>query len=97
VAAGALMSGGSTIPVSRQIANRVGLDDLSLQGSGVTGSQVVALGKRFSDKLYVEYLQGLAATSAMVRLSYVLTRTISLRLETGTSSTFGISFNRSYD
>jgi translocation and assembly module TamB len=96
-AAGALVAGGSAIPVSRQIANLVGLDDLSLQGSGVAGSQIVALGKRFSDKLYVEYLQGLAATSAMLRLSYALTRTISLRVEAGVLSTFGISFNRAFD
>jgi translocation and assembly module TamB len=96
-AASALNSGGNAVPLSRQIANRFGLDDVAVRGGGAPGSQVVALGKRFSDKLYVEYQQGMAATSAMLRLSYVLTRAVSVRLEAGTSSTLGIYFNKSFE
>ena len=96
-AASALSSGGDAIPLSRQIAGRFGLDDVALRGGGAPGSQVVALGKRLSDKLYVEYQQGMAATSAMLRLSYALTRAISLRLEAGATSTVGVYFNKSFE
>jgi len=96
-AASALVNGGSSVPITQQIANRIGLDELSLRGSGEAGSQVAAVSKRLSDKLYVEYEQGLAATSSLLRLSYLLTRSLSLRLEAGFSSGIGLSFTRSYD
>ena len=96
-AASALNSGGNSIPLTRQIAGRFGLDDLALRGGGAPGSQVVAFGKRFSDKLYLEYQQGMEATSAMLRLSYALTRVISLKLEAGTVSTIGVNFSKSFE
>jgi translocation and assembly module TamB len=96
-AASALVSGGNSVPITQRIANRIGLDELSLRGSGAAGSQVAAFGKRLSDKLYVEYEQGLAATSSVLRLSYLLTRSLSLRLEAGFSSGVGLFFTRSYD
>jgi translocation and assembly module TamB len=95
-AASALNSGGNSIPLTRQIAGHFGLDDIAVRGGGAPGTQVVAFGKRFSDKLYVEYQQGMEATSAMLRLSYVLTKVISLRLEAGTPSTIGVSFSKSF-
>jgi translocation and assembly module TamB len=96
-AASAVSSGGKGVPLSRQIAGHFGLDDVAVRGGGEPGSQVVALGKRFSDKLYVEYQQGMAATSAMLRLSYVLTRAITLRLDAGATSSFGVYFNKSFE
>ena len=68
-----------------------------MRGGGAPGSQVVAFGKRFSDKLYLEYQQGMEATSAMLRLSYALTRVISLKLEAGTVSTIGVNFSKSFE
>ncbi len=96
-AASALNSGGKSVPLTRQIAGRLGLDDIAVRGGGAPGTQVVAVGKRFSDKLYVEYQQGMAATSAMLRLSYVLTKAISLRLEAGSPSTVGVNFSKSFE
>lgn len=96
-AAASLMGGGDKLPLTRRLANRVGLDDIAVRGRGGLGGQVVALGKRLSDKLYVEYQQGLSATSTAVRLSYVLTRWLSLRAETGSSSGVGLYFQRSFD
>ncbi len=96
-AASALVSGGNALPLSQRVAKRVGLDELSLRGSGSAGSQVAALGKRFSDKLYVEYQQGLEATSALLRLSYALTRALSLRFEAGTVSSVGVYYGKSFE
>jgi len=70
---------------------------VAVRGGGAPGTQVVAVGKRISDKLYIEYQQGMAATSAMLRLSYVLTKAISLRLEAGTPSTVGVTFSKSFE
>jgi translocation and assembly module TamB len=96
-AATALVDRGNSVPFTQRIANQIGLDELSLKGGGQAGSQVAALGKRLSDRLYLEYQQGLAATSTILRLSYALTRSLSLRLETGFTSGLGIYFTRSYD
>lgn len=96
-AAAALMGKGDSVPFTQRLANKIGLDELSLRGSGQAGTQVAALGKRLSDRLYIEYQQGLAATSTLLRLSYALTRSLSLRLETGFSTGLGLYFTRSYD
>ena len=85
------------MPVTQRIANKIGLDELSLKGGSQAGTQVAALGKRLSDRLYLEYQQSLAAASNVLMLSYTLTRSLSLRLETGFASGVGIYFTRSYD
>ena len=84
------------MPLTQRIATKIGLDEVTLRGSGEAGSQVAAFGKRLSDKLYLEYQQGLAATSAALRLSYALTRSLSVRLQAGFSNSIGLFFSRSY-
>jgi translocation and assembly module TamB len=96
-AASALIGAGNAVPITQRIANRIGLDELSLKGGGEAGSQVAAVGKRLSSRLYLEYQLGLAAASSVLRLSYTLTRSLSLRLDAGYNSGFGIYFTRSYD
>jgi translocation and assembly module TamB len=96
-AASALMSKGDSVPLTQRIANKIGLDEIALRGSGSASGQVAAVGKHISDKLYLEYEQGLAATSTVLRLSYALTRALSVRLETGFSSGIGLFFTRAYD
>jgi translocation and assembly module TamB len=96
-AASALIGAGNAIPITQRIANQIGLDELSLRGGGEAGTQVAALGKRLSNKLYLEYQQGLATANNVLRLSYSLSRSLSLRLETGYTSGVGFYFTRSYD
>ncbi|CAG4884918.1 conserved protein of unknown function [Georgfuchsia toluolica] len=96
-AAAALIGTGNAVPITQRIANRVGLDELSLKGGSEAGSQVAAVGKRLSSKLYLEYQQGIAAASSVLRLSYALTGSLSLRLDAGYTSGFGVYFTRSYD
>ena len=95
-AAAAVTSGGNSLPLGKQLAQKVGLDDIAVRGSGAAGSQVVAFGKRLSDKFYVELEQGLSATSNILRLSYLLTRTLSLTAEAGRTSGVGILYRRSF-
>lgn len=92
-AASVLLSDADAVPVQQQIANAVGLDEISVSSrttSSTTGStggfsyrggesdsvttQVVTLGKRLSDKLYLSYEQGLADATQTVKLTYQLSR-----------------------
>jgi len=72
---------------------RFGLDELAVRSSSEIASSVVAVGKRLSDRLLVTYEHGLgAAAENLVKLDYSLTRRISLRAETGTTTGFGIFY-----
>ena len=97
-AAGALLSRGDSMPLDRRIARSFGFDEISLRGSGQTQDSVVAVGKRFSDKLYLSYEQGIGTvTSSLVKLDYALSRRWSARIETGTSTGGGIFYRFSWD
>lgn len=97
VAAAALFSSSDQLPLNQSLARTFGFDDVSLRGSGELSSQVVAVGKRLSDRLYVTYEQGLGVATNLVKLDYSLTRRLSARAETGTSSGFGLFYRYSFD
>jgi translocation and assembly module TamB len=97
-AAGALLSRGDSVPLDRRIARSVGLDEVSLRGSGEAEDRFLAFGKRLSDRVYVSYEQGIGAiASNLVKLDYSLSRRWSLRAETGTSSGGGVFYRFSWD
>jgi translocation and assembly module TamB len=106
-AASAALLGSHGKPVSATLAQRVGLDDIAFKSgagtqggqSGATGAetQVVAVGKRLSDRLSVVYEQGLTVATNALRIEYALTRSLTLRAEAGTVGGVGIYFRRSFD
>ena len=98
-AAGALLAGGRGTPVDRRIARAVGLDELTLRGSSELQTQVVAVGKRLSDRLYVSYERGLGEFATnLVKLDYALGQRWSLRAESGTeTSAWGLFYRFSWD
>lgn len=101
-AASASLLGQGKKPITTQIANTVGLDDISVRevGSstvGGTSGQVVAFGKRISDRFSLVYEQGLTIATNALRLEYALSRTLTLRAAAGTSSSLGLYFRRTYD
>lgn len=100
-AASAALLGRNGKPFTAGIAQRFGLDDISLQSSGTssaqgTASQVVVLGKRISDRLSLGYEQGLSLASSALRLEYALSRQITLRAEAGTVSGVSIVYRRNF-
>jgi translocation and assembly module TamB len=107
VAAAALFYSDEKAPVTRQIARAIGLDDITIgTGSGAgtsTGAggtlqgQVIAFGKRLSDRVYLTYEQAIAGTGSVVKLDYLLTQRISLRAETGTRTGGGIHYRYTFD
>jgi translocation and assembly module TamB len=107
VAAAALFYSDERAPVTRQIARAIGLDDITIgtgPGAGTaTGAggtlqgQVIAFGKRLSDRVYLTYEQAIAATGSVVKLDYLLTQRISLRAETGTRTGGGVHYRYTFD
>ncbi|MEP7329544.1 MAG: translocation/assembly module TamB domain-containing protein, partial [Betaproteobacteria bacterium] len=100
-ASATLLTGGQR-PITSQIANRLGLDDITFHSGGSTttggtSGQVVALGKRIADRLSIVYEQGLSIASNALRIEYALTQTLTLRAEAGTISSIGIFFRRVYN
>jgi autotransporter translocation and assembly factor TamB len=87
------------VPVQRRIIQGIGLDDIAVHGAANNASgQVVAFGKRFSDRVYVEYEQGVGVAANLVRLTLALTRTLSVNAEAGqTTSSLGFTYRRSYE
>jgi translocation and assembly module TamB len=97
-AAGALLAGGDSVPLDRRIARRFGLDELTLRGSGELTGNVVAVGKRLSERVYISYEQGIGAVASnLIKLDYALGRRWTLRAETGTSSGGGLFYRYSWD
>jgi translocation and assembly module TamB len=101
-AASASLLGQNQRPITTQIANTFGLDDITVRDGGATtssgtGGQVVAFGKRISDRLTLIYEQGLSVATNALRIEYALSRTLTLRAEAGTISSAGIFYRRSFD
>ena len=88
------------MPLHRRIIQGIGLDDVAVRGAsgGAATGQVVAFGKRLSDRLYIEYEQGITVAANLVRLTFALTRTLSVNAQTSqTTSSFGFTYRRSFD
>ena len=103
-AAGALLASGDAMPLDRRLARSIGLDEVSLRGTGEVQDRVVAFGKRLSDRVYVSYERGLGAVASnLVKLDYALSQRWSLRAETGSSTTgsstsgWGLFYRFSWD
>ena len=104
-AASSFLLGGDGRPIGARIAQQFGLDDISVrsaQGGAASGAssatgQVVAIGKRLSNRLTLVYEQGLTVATNALRLEYALSRTLTVRVEAGTVSGVGLFFRRSYN
>jgi translocation and assembly module TamB len=101
-AASASLLGAGQKPLTTTIANSIGLDDISLRSSSTnaiagTQSQVVAFGKRISDRLTLVYEQGLTLATNALRIEYTLSHSLTLRAEAGVVSSIGLYFRRTYD
>ena len=107
-ASAALLSNGGK-PLTQQIAQSVGLDDITLRSGGAGGAggtssgpagttgQVIVFGKRITDRLMLGYEQGLSIATNALRIEYALSNTLTLRAEAGTVSGVGLVYRRSFD
>jgi translocation and assembly module TamB len=97
-AGGAVFYRGGEQPLHRRFAARLGFDELTVRSSSQLEGNVVALGKRYSDDIYISFEQAISTTTEyLVKLDYALTRRISLRGQTGTTSGVGFFYRYSWD
>jgi translocation and assembly module TamB len=97
-ASGAAFGRGDGVPVQRRFAQRFGLDEVNVRGSSDLAGNVVALGKRYSDKVYFSFERSISTTTEyLVKLDYTLTQRVSLRGQTGTTSGVGLFYRYSWD
>ena len=91
-AAGVLLGMGDSVSLQTKIAAATGLSEISLAGGSTLESSIIVLGKRLSKDLYLTYEQGLAGTTSLVKITYELSRRVSLRLQTGSQSAVDIFY-----
>ena len=104
-AASAALLGSRGKPVSASVAQSIGLDDITLKstsrttqpGAPAVENQVIAVGKRLTDRLTLVYEQGLNIATNALRLEYELTRSLTVRAEAGTFGAIGVYFRRTFD
>jgi translocation and assembly module TamB len=101
-AAAAALSGNQGKPLTQRLAQRIGLDDISVaqrdtaSGSDPLDAQVVTIGKRISDRLYIAYEQGLSLATNALRIEYVLSRYLTVSAFAGTESGVALNFRRNW-
>ncbi|HKA40875.1 MAG TPA: translocation/assembly module TamB domain-containing protein [Burkholderiales bacterium] len=78
------------------IAGRFGLDTIGMRRDAVAG-QIIAVGKRVTDDLYVVYEQGMGNAAQALKLEYNLGRRWLVRAEAGTASAIGLFFRWAFD
>ena len=92
--------GGKGNSASTQIASRLGLDEIGFKGPGTgedaTGA-ALTLGKRLSKDLYVTYERSLSGTLGTLYIFYDLSRHLTLRGQTGSTSAVDLIHTLRYD
>ena len=83
-----------------QIAQALGVDELSLRQateSDTLSSQILTVGKRFSDRAWIGYEQGLTAATGALKFTYALTPRISLVTRAGGDNAADVFYNFRFD
>ncbi|MEO7107891.1 MAG: translocation/assembly module TamB domain-containing protein, partial [Rhodoferax sp.] len=80
-------------------ARSVGLDTIAIGESkfGLSGAQVVNLGKEISDRLYIGYEQSLAGAESVLKLIYTLTPNWSVALRGGAVTGVDALYSKRFD
>lgn len=82
--------------VGSRLAGFLGLDQLELVDRGENGD-ALSLGKRFSNRLYLNYERGLLSTLGTVSVFYEISRWLSLRARAGEENAVDVIFLREFD
>ncbi len=97
VAAGALLAAGDSVTLQQSIAHAAGLEEVSLKGAGGLESTVLTLGKRLSSRAYLSFEQGLSGADSLVKINYMLTKRLSVRVQAGTTPALDLFYSFSFD
>ena len=99
--AAAAFMGGDGKPLTTRLAQRIGLDDISIAQRDTVSddpmdAQVVTIGKRITDRLYVAFEQGVTLATNALRIEYVLSRYLTVSAFAGTNSGIALNFRRNW-
>lgn len=97
LAADAMLSAGQSVSLQAQLAEATGLDEIGLRGVGTLDGSVLTLGKRLSDRAYLNYERGLTGLEQLVRLTYRLSWRWSLKAQTGRENTLDLFYTVEFD
>ena len=101
-AATAALVGRGGQSITHQFAQSLGVDEIGFaqraSGSGADAlqGQVLTIGKRLTDRLYVAYEQGLTIATNALRIEYVLSRYFTVSAFAGTTSGVALNFRRNW-
>lgn len=96
VAAGALLSQGDSVSLQTKIAQAVGLDSIDVRGTGPS-NYAVSVGKRINRKLVVGYEKSIVGLLNVGKLTYQLTKRISIETRTGSDNALDVFYGFSFD
>jgi translocation and assembly module TamB len=82
--------------VSRRATSRVVGSGTAVEGSGTLGGQVLTVGKRLSGDLYLSFEQSLGGAERLVKLTYQLSRRLSLVARGGTDNAIDAYYTFSF-
>ena len=97
LAAGALLSASESVTFQHRLAQVTGLDSIGVRRGETLDATVLALGKRVSSRAYVSYEHGLNGVENLLRLTYDLTKRLSLQVQTGRENTLDLLYSISFD
>ncbi len=103
VAAAGAMLGGQSGGITGQIAQALGVDEFSLRQAAdsdtqdILANQILTVGKRFSDRAWLGYEQGLTAVTGTLKFTYALTPRVSLVTRAGGDNAVDVFYNFSFD
>jgi translocation and assembly module TamB len=101
-AAQAALAGRDGRTVTQRMAHGLGIDDIAILQRGrptnddPLAGQVVAIGKRLTDRLYVAFEQGIEIGTQVLRIEYVLSRFFTVSAYAGTTSGVELRFRRNW-
>lgn len=98
-AAGSIL-GGQSGSLTGQLAQALGVDELSLrqtQNGDPLASQIITAGKRLSSRAFLSYEQGLTAVAGTIKLTYALTPNVSIVTRAGYDNALDVLYTFHFD
>ena len=96
LAANSLLSNGDSVPLQTRLARSAGFDSLSVNGSNAS-TYSVSVGKRLSKNVYLGYEKSLFGLLNVAKLTYDITKRISLVTRAGSDSAVDLLYTFSFD
>ncbi len=88
------IAGGASLLPRQSVAGSLRGDAVGTAGAG---AEIITVGKRINDAITLSYEQALAGTGNVVRLSYQLSRRLSLIASSGTDSALDLVYSIAFD